>query len=71
MHQSSGFRAAVISTILGWVLFLPGIADSAPQTKLSWAGCGISKNAFMQEMADAFEKKYGVKIELVGGGATK
>jgi phosphate transport system substrate-binding protein len=47
-------------------------ADAAANEKvLSWAGCGISKKAFMGEMAKAFEKKTGVKIELKGGGATR
>ena len=47
-------------------------ADAATNEKvLSWAGCGISKKAFMGEMAKAFEKKTGVKIELKGGGATR
>lgn len=40
-------------------------------TTLTWAGCGISKNAFMNEMAAAYERKTGIKIKLVGGGATK
>jgi len=39
--------------------------------KITWAGCGISKNAFMNEMATAYEKKTGIKVELLGGGATK
>lgn len=38
---------------------------------LSWAGCGITKKAFMAELATAYEKKSGTKIELEGGGATK
>jgi phosphate transport system substrate-binding protein len=38
---------------------------------LKWAGCGISKNAFMSEMVAAYQKKTGIKVELVGGGATK
>jgi len=46
-------------------------AANASTKKLTWAGCGISKNAFMGEMAQAYEKKTGVKIDLVGGGATK
>lgn len=46
-------------------------AATAETKKLSWAGCGISKNAFMNEMAAAYEKKTGIKIDLVGGGATK
>ena len=38
--------------------------------KLVWKGCGISRKAFMSECAEAYFKKTGVKIELVGGGAT-
>jgi len=44
---------------------------SANASGLTWAGCGISKNAFMSEMVAAYEKKTGVKISLLGGGATK
>jgi len=46
-------------------------ATQPDNKKLSWAGCGISKAAFMFEMAAAYEKKTGVKIDLIGGGATK
>jgi len=38
---------------------------------LNWAGCGITKKAFMAELAAAYEKKTNVKINLEGGGATK
>lgn len=48
-----------------------GIAQAAPAKTLTWAGCGISKKAFMGEMATAFEKKTGIKIDLKGGGATR
>lgn len=52
--------------------FAPSIMAAPAQTKtLAWAGCGISKNAFMNEMAAAYEKKTGIKVELLGGGATK
>jgi phosphate transport system substrate-binding protein len=44
---------------------------SAEVTKLTWAGCGISKNAFMTEMAAAYQKHSGVVIDFKGGGATK
>lgn len=50
---------------------LPTLALSATTKKITWAGCGISKNAFMGEMATAYEKKTGVKVDLLGGGATK
>jgi len=43
----------------------------AEAKKLTWAGCGISKKAFMTEMAAAYKKKSGVEIQLKGGGATK
>ncbi|MCR4346026.1 MAG: phosphate ABC transporter substrate-binding protein [Sulfuricaulis sp.] len=47
-------------------------AESSPVTKkLTWAGCGISKNAFMAEMVAAYKKKTGIEVELKGGGATK
>jgi len=38
---------------------------------LSWAGCGITKKAFMAELASAYQKKTGVEIVLEGGGAAK
>jgi len=41
------------------------------QTSLIWAGCGITKKAFMAELAKAYEKKTGIKVNLNGGGATK
>ena len=38
---------------------------------LHWAGCGITKKAFMAELAAAYEKKTGIHVDLAGGGATK
>lgn len=38
---------------------------------IRWAGCGITKKAFMKELAVAYEKKTGIKIQLNGGGATR
>ena len=38
---------------------------------INWAGCGITKKAFMSELAKAYEKKTGIKVSLSGGGATK
>lgn len=39
--------------------------------QLSWTGCGITKLAFMNELAAAYEKKTGTVIKITGGGATK
>ncbi|MFW2371572.1 MAG: phosphate ABC transporter substrate-binding protein [Gammaproteobacteria bacterium] len=43
-------------------------AEGAP---LNWVGCGISKKAYMNELAAAYEKRKGIKINVMGGGATK
>lgn len=73
------------STILG-VLLAAGLAcsDSSPEpaveteavapvssVRLSYSGCGITKKAFMEELAKAFQDKTGVTIDISGGGATK
>lgn len=44
---------------------------NAAKKELSWAGCGISKKGFMNDLAKAYEKKTGIKINISGGGATK
>lgn len=46
------------------------VATLGPKT-IAWAGCGITKKAFMTELAAAYEVKTGVHIDLQGGGATK
>ena len=38
---------------------------------LHWAGCGITKKAFMAELAKGFEAETGIKVVLEGGGATR
>jgi len=38
---------------------------------LQWAGCGISKKAFMSELSKAYTQKTGIEVKLSGGGATK
>ncbi|MDH5444058.1 MAG: phosphate ABC transporter substrate-binding protein [Gammaproteobacteria bacterium] len=38
---------------------------------IRWAGCGITKKAFMAELAKGYEKKTGIKVKLEGGGATR
>ncbi len=44
---------------------------SAEAAELKWVGCGITKKAFMKEMAAEYKKKTGVSIVIKGGGATK
>lgn len=65
-------RILMATGVAGLILSAPLMAATTGSGKtLKWAGCGISKNAFMGEMAAAYETKTGVKIDLVGGGATK
>ena len=53
------------------LLATPSLHAASADTNLVWAGCGITKKAFMAELAKAYEKKTGIKINLQGGGATK
>lgn len=53
------------------IALLSPYAVFAQNKTLSWTGCGITKKAFMQEIAAQYEKKTGVAISLSGGGATK
>jgi len=53
------------------LLLLSSLALPSYGLTLKWAGCGITKKAFMAELAAAYERKSGIKVELEGGGATK
>src|SRR4030067_86152 len=66
-------RCSVSYLIIPFIMLLSlSSANAAAESKkITWAGCGISKNAFMAEMVAAYKKKTGVEIELKGGGATK
>ncbi|MDH5571717.1 MAG: phosphate ABC transporter substrate-binding protein [Gammaproteobacteria bacterium] len=47
------------------------IQAESTSNELNWVGCGITKKAFMDELAKAYEKKTGIHINIDGGGATK
>ncbi|OOG23491.1 phosphate ABC transporter substrate-binding protein [Thioalkalivibrio denitrificans] len=54
------------------VLMLGLMANLAhAESTLTWAGCGISRNAFMDELSAAFKEQTGITIEVVGSGATQ
>lgn len=42
-----------------------------PVKTLNWVGCGISKKAYVTDLATAFEKNTNIHINIQGGGATK
>lgn len=49
----------------------PGPAAGTDGKTYRWVGCGITKKAFMKELAAAYEARTGVRIEIEGGGATR
>ena len=52
-------------------MLLLNIQSVSAANTIQWAGCGITKKAFMKELAKAYTKKTGVVVKLSGGGATK
>ena len=62
----------VYSLLAGLLLFTTNTYAIADEDNIiRWAGCGITKKAFMAELAKGFEKKTGIKVMLEGGGATR
>lgn len=62
----------MITLGIGVLLAMQSVeAVSAQTTQLNWVGCGITKKAFMGQLARAYEAKTGIKINLQGGGASK
>lgn len=57
--------------VLVFGVFLLNIQVVSAVETIQWAGCGITKKAFMKELAKAYTKKTGIKVKLSGGGATK
>ena len=50
-------------------LFLFSAASYANSTPtLNWVGCGISKKAYVTDLAKAFEDKTNISINIQGGG---
>lgn len=47
------------------------VSTSYAADLLKWTGCGITRKAFMVELAAAYKKNTGNLISLSGGGATK
>ena len=64
------FRYSIFVAALLCLFTAPSYAD--PVTTLNWVGCGISKKAYLTDLAAAFEKENSdIHINIQGGGATK
>lgn len=70
LHALVRTPLCLLAAVLGG-LFVWSSPASAQDRTITWTGCGISRKAFMGEIATAYEKETGVKIVLSGGGATK
>ena len=64
----SPFNVAALACGL---LLSSAVSYAVVAAELTWTGCGVSKHAFMDDMAVAYEAKTGTKLKLSGGGATK
>ena len=67
-------KIGVITFSSALVLSMNATAASAKikdDNTILWAGCGITKKAFMAELAQAYQAKTGVKVQLEGGGAAR
>lgn len=64
------FLALFLMVIILLIVGRDQVLSQEGSVRLVWKGCGISRRAFMAECAEAYEKRKGVHIELIGGGAT-
>lgn len=61
-------------TLISLIVFsipITTVQAKAANNVIYWAGCGITKKAFMKELATAYTLKTGVEVNLKGGGATR
>ena len=59
----------ILVTVFGMSVSIT--SNAGQQDTLSWAGCGVTKKSFMNELAAAYTTKTGIKINMQGGGATR
>lgn len=64
-------RNPLLAGLLAFLSCSAAVSAAEAPPPMHWAGCGITAKAFMNELAAAYERYTGQKIELEGGGATK
>lgn len=69
MHTLITKRGLVATVLL--LINSSANAVASDDNTIRWAGCGITKKAFMAELAKGYEQKTGIKVKLEGGGATR
>jgi phosphate transport system substrate-binding protein len=71
MRKCTYYWKTILFIVLFTVSFPCISAKEIAPNVIHWAGCGITKKAFMAELAAAYEAKTGIKVELQGGGAAR
>lgn len=61
----------LISTLITSFILAVSVGTVLSVEQLRWVGCSVSKKAFMDGLAAAYEKEKGVKIVMKGGSATE
>jgi phosphate transport system substrate-binding protein len=70
-HYLLAQRDTLRNQLIYQILLLSLFPVTTQALELSWVGCGITRNAFMSDLAAAYEEQTGVNISITGGGATK
>lgn len=71
MKAQSRVKKGLLLYIAVCLMNIMAISHCANAYELTWTGCGITKKAFMEEIALAYKKKTGNSVKISGGGATK
>lgn len=70
MRMTIGFSSLVLFYFLTGAFTGQRALAADEGISLTWKGCGITRAAFMSEAAEAYKKKTGKSIKVIGGGAT-
>ncbi|MBF0588077.1 MAG: phosphate ABC transporter substrate-binding protein [Magnetococcales bacterium] len=71
MNVGPGIARGGLRIVAAFMLMLGMTPAISSANDVTWTGCGITKKAFMKEVANAYQAKTGVTVQLSGGGATK
>lgn len=72
MNTSLSFSIWIAVILLAVCGSVPAASTTGSEgITLNWTGCGISRHAYMDDLAQLYEARTGVKINISGGGATK
>ncbi len=71
MTYSTSRFAVTLLVSFGLIGLQSATFAKSMNNQITWAGCGITKKAFMSELAKAYEEKTGIHVMLQGGGATR